>query len=168
MGVAFRGGVVLGLAVSVWTFFMGFTGWYKHPVLLFAFWLVVPMQIAVLVWSLGQTADRRGYLAQLGLGVAVSAAGGIIIFFSSLLFTMVVFPHYFQEIHALQESVLRQSGNSEAEIQKMLAAASRDATPVGQALSGLIGTLFTGFLASIGIAAFARRKDAAPAVRPGG
>jgi hypothetical protein len=161
MIVAIRGGAVLGLLVTLWMFFMGFAGWYKHPVLLFAFWLVVPLQMAVLIWSLGKTADRRGYIAQAGLGLAISALGGIIIFFASLLFTTVAFPRYFQEIRALQESLLRQAGKSEPEIRSLLELASRDATPVGQALAGLIGTLATGLIASVVIAAFARRRDPA-------
>jgi hypothetical protein len=166
MIVAIRGGVVLGLLISFWTFFMGFMGWYRHPVLLLAFWLVVPAQIAVLIWSLGQTADRHGYWAQFGLGVLISALGGVLIFGSSLLFTTVVFPHSIQEMQALQENALRQSGRSEAEIQRMIEAAARDATPMAQALSGFLGTLFTGLLASTGIAAFARRKRAVPVLPP--
>lgn len=163
MKVAIRGGLVLGVLVALWTYFMGITGWYKHPVLLFAFWLVVPVQIAVLIWSLGKTAERRGYLVQVGLGLAVSVVGGILIFLSSLLFTGVLFPHYFQEMHALVEQALRESGKSEAEIRRLLEVYSRDATPVGQALAALYGTLATGFLASIVIAALARRKDSTSA-----
>jgi len=163
MGVAIRGGVVLGVLVTLWTYFMGITGWYRHPMLLFGFWLVVPVQIAVLVWSLGKTADRRGYLAQFGLGMAISALGGVIIFFSSLLFTTVAFPRYFQEMRALQEEVLRQAGTSAVESRRILELTARDATPVGQALAALYGTLATGLLASIVIAALARRKDSVPA-----
>jgi hypothetical protein len=166
MSVAIRGGVVLGLLVTFWTYFMGFTGWYKHPVLLLAFWLVVPAQIAVLIWSLGQTADRQGYWAQVGLGVLISALGGAIIFCSSLLFTTVVFPHSIREMQTLQENALRQSGRSQAEVRRMIEAAARDATPMAQALSGFLGALFTGLLASIGIAAFGRRKRAGAAFPP--
>jgi hypothetical protein len=167
MSIAIRGGLVLGLLVVAWIFFMGFTGWYRHPVLLFAFWLVVPVQIGVLIWSLGQTASRHGYLSQLGLGMAVSATGGVLIFLGSLLFTLVVFPHYLEEVRALQVELLRQAGKSEAEIRSLMELTARDATPVGQATAGLIGTLVTGFVASIGIAAFARRKGAAPPHHPG-
>jgi hypothetical protein len=167
MGAAVRGGVVLGLLVSLWTLFMLATGWYKDPLFLFAFWLVVPMQIAVLIWTLGRTSDRYGFATQLGLGLLVSAIGGTVIFFSSILFTGVAFPHYFREMHALQERILRGSGKSEAEVQRMLAVMSQDATPLGQAVSGLAGTMVTGLLASLGVAAYAHRRRPAPPRRQG-
>jgi len=42
----------------LWTLVMGVTGWYKHPVLLNMFWVVVLIEIGVLVWGLRQTAAR--------------------------------------------------------------------------------------------------------------
>lgn len=36
-------GIALGVLVAIWTFLMGFTGWYKDPVLLNLFWFVIAM-----------------------------------------------------------------------------------------------------------------------------
>ena len=50
----FRAGLLLGILVVLWTFVMGFTGWYRHPSLLFLFWLVIPLQVAVLLSEPGR------------------------------------------------------------------------------------------------------------------
>jgi hypothetical protein len=36
-------GIALGVLVAIWTFLMGFTGWYKDPVLFNLFWFVIAM-----------------------------------------------------------------------------------------------------------------------------
>jgi hypothetical protein len=40
---------------------MGFTGWYKDPTLVKLFFLVIPIEIAVLVIGLRKTAPGQGY-----------------------------------------------------------------------------------------------------------
>ncbi|HEX7597688.1 MAG TPA: hypothetical protein VF518_05700, partial [Polyangia bacterium] len=74
-----RAGLILGLSVAAWTFIMGFTGWYKHPSLLFLFWLVVPMQIGILLWALRAMAPTSGYGRQVWNGVSSSLLGSMII-----------------------------------------------------------------------------------------
>lgn len=56
MNTILKTGALIGLTCGAWTFVMGFAGWYKHPALQYAFWLVVVIQIALLVWGLRQTA----------------------------------------------------------------------------------------------------------------
>lgn len=155
-----RAGVVLGLLVAVWTFVMGITGWYKHPVLLFLFFLVIPMEFAVITWALGKTAATRGYWPQVRDGVLISIVASVVIFCSSLLFTTVAFPKYFAELRAIQEQALQQQGKSEVEIQAILDQTAQGATPLANAMNGVIGTIVTGLAFSMIVAAFARRKDA--------
>ena len=159
MNTILKAGVVLGLLVEVWTLVMGFTGWYRHPVLLYLFFLVIPIQIAVLIWALRKTAaEGRRYWGQVSAGVLISAIAGIIIVVGSLLFTTVFFPDYFQELSGMQEQMMHQAGKSEAEIRAALNAAAKTNTPMAQAMSGLIGTLVTGLVASLAISGFSRAK----------
>lgn len=154
-----RAGVVLGLLVAVWTLVMGITGWYKHPVLLFLFLLVIPMQFAVIAWALGKTAAVQGYWPQVRGGMLLSVVASVIVFLQSLFFTTVAFPHYFRELREVQEQALHNSGKSGEEIKAILDATARDMTPLSEARNGMIGTLVTGLVFSLIVSAFARRKD---------
>ena len=94
-----KAALLLGFTCIAWQLVMGLTGWYLHPILLNLFWLVILIQIAVLVWGLRKTAlEGRSYWSQVGAGTLMSVYGGVIIFFGSLLFTIVLFPHYFEDI----------------------------------------------------------------------
>jgi hypothetical protein len=152
-------GIILGLLVVGWTFVMGMTGWYKDPALLNLFWVVVLIQVVVLVWGLRLTAADNTYGQQVLAGLLMSLIGGAIIFCGSLLFTTVAFPQYFAELKALGQETLRAQGKSEAEIVQILAMTGPTQTPFWQALFGAIGTLLTGLVASLVIAAVVRKKS---------
>ncbi len=153
-----RTGIAIGISCAVWMFVMGFTGWYRDPVMLNAFWVVVAIEIGLLVWGLRCTAATRGYWGQVGAGTAMAIIGAVIIFGASVLFTAVVFPDYFHELRAIQEQILRDSGMAEGDIQARLQAGAAMRTPVMNALQGFVGTVVTGFVASLVIAAFTRRR----------
>jgi len=159
MNTIVKAGLVLGVLVEIWSFIMGFAGWYKSPSLAGLFWVVVAIQIAVLMWALKRTAaEGRGYGGQLGAGTLISVIGGVIIVVGSILFTTVVFPHYFQDVSALQEAKLRAAGRSDAEIQQMMAMVAKTMNPGMQAVFGFCGTLITGFVVSLILGAFFRAK----------
>jgi hypothetical protein len=127
-------GILIGALCAVWTFVMGFTGWYRDPTMAAVFFLVIPIEIGGLIWGLKRTAaEERTYRAQVVAGTLMSVVAGVIIIASSLLFTT-VFPDHLQELEARGSS----------------------ATPMGQALDGFIGTLVTGILASAEIAIWVR------------
>jgi hypothetical protein len=150
-------GVTIGVLCGVWTFVMGFTGWYKEPSLANLFFLVVLIEIGGLIWGLRRTAaEGRTYGGQVVAGTMMAVVAGVIIIASSLIFTTVAFPEYFSEIEAAQRQMLQAEGKSEAEIAETIAAGSVAATPMAQAMSGFIGTLITGILASAVIALFVR------------
>jgi len=164
-------GVLIGVLCAIWTFVMGFTGWYKDPAMANAFFVVIPIEIGGLLWGLRRTAaEGRTYGGQVIAGTMMSIVAGVIIIASSLLFTMVAFPDYFRELEAAQRQILQQQGKSPAEIEETVAASAAASTPMGQAVAGFIGTLVTGIVASAVIALVFRRKpysaDAAP--RPPG
>jgi len=153
-----RAGVILGLSVAAWTFIMGFTGWYKHPSLLFLFWLVVPMQIGILLWTLRAMAPTSGYGRQVWNGVSSSLLGSMIIYAASILFTTVVFPHYFQDLEALGRQIMARQGLSPAQIEAAVRAQAPMQTPRASAMAGAIGTVVTGFFTSVVAALWLRKK----------
>jgi hypothetical protein len=154
-----KAGLLLGILCGAWTFVIGFTGWYKDPVMLNMFYLVVVFEIGILIWGLRKTAALgRGYGGQVGAGMLISLIGGVIIIGSSILFTSVVFPDYFQELQGIQVQMMRAQGKSDLEIASIIAATAPMQTPVMNALTGFAATIFTGLLGSLIIAAFVRKK----------
>jgi hypothetical protein len=152
-------GLIIGVACALWTFFMGVTGWYKDPTLLVAFFAVIPIEIAGLVWGLRRTAaEGRGYTSQIVAGTMMAIVAGSIIICSSLLFTTVAFPDYFNELNAAQRAMMQQQGKSDAEITAAIDAAAPMQKPIVNALMGFIGTFITGVVASAVIAIWIREK----------
>ena len=152
--------LVLGLSCMAWQLVMGLTGWYLHPVLLNLFWIVILIQIGVMVWGLRITAgEGRTYGKQVAAGVLMSVFGGIVIFFGSLLFTTVLFPHYFEDIRRVTEEVLKAKGLSPDSIKSQMDLQATAQTPLVSALSGFIGTIVTGLIISLVVAAFVRKKE---------
>ncbi len=152
-------GLLIGVLCSVWTLVMGFTGWYKDPALANVFFAVILIEIGGLVWGLRRTAALgRGYGGQILAGTMMSIVAGVIIIASSLVFTTVLFPHYFAEVERTYRATLLQQGKTEAQIAAAIQASAATATPMAQAMSGFVGTLFTGIVASAVIAIFLRRR----------
>lgn len=156
--VPLRAGVLLGVLVALWTFVMGFTGWYRHPSLLFLFWLVIPLQIIVLAVMLRQTAPTAGYLRQVQNGVGASAIASVIIVAASLLFTTVVFPSYFAELEALGRLQMAKQGLSPEQIEAVVKAQAPMQKPLGSAFAGALGTWITGLFTSLVAAAWYRKR----------
>ena len=112
-----------------------------------------------MIWALRQTAAAgKSYGGQIWAGTLMSVVGGIILFFTSLLFVLVVFPHHFEELRAIQTEMLRSVGKSEAAIAAEVQASAAVQTPLMQALFGFLGTVVTGLLASLVIGIFFRKK----------
>jgi hypothetical protein len=160
MSAIIKTGVVIGILAEVWTYIMGFTGWYKDPGKAFLFIpVVIAIQIAVLYWGLCQTAkEGRNYGGQVGAGLLMSIVAAIIIFIGSIIFTSYVFPEYFEEIRAMTTEQLRAGGVADEQIQTSVDLMSRMQTPLIQAITGVIGTIVTGLVASLVIAIWVREN----------
>ena len=158
MSQTLRTGLWIGALCVAWTFVMGFTGWYKDPALVNAFFLVILVEVALLVVGLRKTAATQGYGRQVLTGTLMAVVAAAIIFCGSLLFTTVAFPSYFQDVRAAQEEMLRAAGKTPAEIEAAVQAASAGQTPLANALAGVVGTVVTGLVASLVIAAFFRKR----------
>jgi hypothetical protein len=152
-------GLLIGVLCSLWTFVMGFTGWYKDPAMMNVFFIVIAIEIGGLIVGLRQTARLgRTYGGQVLAGTMMAIVAGVIIVASSLLFTTLVFPDYVTEVEQATRTALLQQGKSEAEVAEALRVNAASATPMAQAMSGFIGTLITGILASAVIGIFVRSK----------
>jgi hypothetical protein len=166
MSTVLRCGLAIGVWCVVWTFIMGLTGWYKHPVLLNLFWVVVAIEVGLLVVGLRRTAAAGNrYWGQVASGTAMAVVASVVIFAGSLLFTTAVFPSYFADIREMRHAVMQARGMSPAEIahaEQLTAIVQR---PLVNALSGVLGTIVTGFVASLVIGAFCRSRQA-PDVTP--
>jgi hypothetical protein len=169
MNPILRAGTIIGILCAAWTFVMGFTGWYKDPVMLRAFFLVIAIEIGGLVWGLRRTAaEGRTYGAQIVAGALIATVAGAIIIVSSLAFTMVVFPDYFDQLEAAQRQMLAAEGRSADEIERAVESARTSSTPMAQAMAGFIGTFVTGVLASAIIAIWVRARPSPPSHAPAG
>jgi hypothetical protein len=167
MNPVLSAGVLIGLVCGAWTFAMGFTGWYKDPKLANVLFISVAMiiEIAGLIWGLRKTAAQgRSYGGQILAGTMIAIVAGVIIIATSLLFTTVVFPNYFSDIEQAYRTSLQQQGKTDPEIAAALQASAASATPMAQAMSGFIGTLITGIVASAIIGIFVRRHHRAAAI----
>lgn len=158
MTIPIRAGVLLGVLCVIWTFVMGFTGWYKDPVMLNLFFLVILFEIGFVVWALRRTAPTATWGGQMVNGLVLSLVAGVIIASGSLVFTLVAFPSYFADIQAVQTGMLKTQGLSDAQIETQVAAAAAMQTPVINALSGFVGTVVTGLVVSAIAGAIWRKK----------
>ena len=164
MNTIVKAGLILGILCEVWTFLMGFTGWYKDPALLNLFWVVIAIQIGVLIWGLQQTAAQgRKYGGQVAAGTMISAVAAVVVFLGSLLFTLVVFPDYFDQMAEIQRTMLEDKGMSGEEIETVMNAQAAFSTPIVNAVTGAIMTVITGCILSLVIALFVRSKTPAAA-----
>ncbi len=158
MSSTVRTGLLIGVSVVAWTFVMGFTGWYLDPSLLNLFFLVIPIQVSLLVVGLRSSAAENGYGRQVFSGTLASLLASVLIFGGSIFFTTVVFPSYFDELRAVHATMLEQAGKSAEEVRAQVEAMAETQTPFLQALFGAIGTVVTGLVSSLVIAAFARKR----------
>jgi len=153
-----RSGLILGFSVVAWTFVMGFTGWHTPPSLHRLFWLVIPLQIGVLLWTLRGIAAENGYGRQLWTGVGTSVLASVLIYAGSLLATSVVFPDYFQKQERLGRELMAKKGLSPEAIEQVVQAQKPLQTSRASAMAGAIGTVVTGFLVTAVAAVAFRRK----------
>jgi hypothetical protein len=152
-------GLLIGVLCGIWTFLMGATGWYKDPVMVNVFFVVILIEIGGLIWGLRRTAaEGRGYGSQVVAGTMMAIVAGVVIICSSLLFTTVVYPGYFSELEAMHVAMLQQQGLSDSEIARQVSENRVANTPMGQAMQGFIATLVTGILASAIIAIWIRAR----------
>jgi hypothetical protein len=154
MKTMFKVGLVIALLCAAWQVIMIAAGWLTNPKTFAFFYLVVLIQVLILIWGLRQTAAQKSYGGQVLIGTGASIIAGILLFLYSLLVTTVLFPNLIGEMKAMATQSLEAAGQTKEQI----TAALTLNTPLNQATQGLLGTVITGFLASLVIAIFVRKK----------
>jgi hypothetical protein len=166
MSTSIKFGIYTGISVAIWTIIMGFTGWFKDPILLNLFWIVIIFQFVLLFLGLKKSSlevdsnaePGKSYSNLIKDGLLITIIAGVLIFFSSIIFTTLLYPEYFNEIQDSYRQILTSAGKSEVEIEKLLEENSRTQTPFLQALFGFIGTFLTGLLGSAIFSAIFRKR----------
>ncbi len=159
MRVIVVSGVALGALISAWVALFATTGLYRHPSAAWSFQAVTAIQVVVLVFGLRKTAALgRTYWGQVRAGALMSIVGGAVVAIGTLLLMTVVAPHFLEDVRRLEAERLAARGVEQAEIAARMAAAARIQTPGIQAIVGFLGTVATGFVASLVIGAFIRAR----------
>ena len=118
--------------------------------------LAIAINVVMVFLALRETADIATWSQQFRNSVVVGAIGAVIIFASSWLMTVVVFPDYYAEYAAGMHDALTAAGIAGDEIDVQMAAVTQT-TPVSSAFSGALGAAITSFLAGALIGRFKRR-----------
>ena len=169
MKTIIRGGILLGVLVTIWMFIFGAMGMHRNLMGQVVFPCVATLiELAVLIWGLRRTAaEGRRWFGQVSAGTMLAFVGGCVVFAASYLYVTSVNPGYIGESMQATAEALRASGKDDAAVQAQMAQMAQMATPVWQALSGFIGTVVTGFILSAILGLFIRAKSpAAPAAVP--
>ncbi len=157
MNTTTKTGVVLGVAVEIWTLIVIAMGWHADMVMQAMFWVVILIQAGLLTWGLRLTArEGRTYGKQVVAGLVMSCIAAAIVFVGSFLIVTVAYPNYFAEIEAAGREAFLASGLSETEAEERVKAMAAFQTPLMNSLSGAVGTILTGTILSAIIGAFVK------------
>ena len=160
MKTIIRGGILLGILVTIWTYLFGLTGMHRMAAGSLIFAIVATLiELAVLAWALKRTAaEGRRWFGQVSAGTLLAFVGGCLILATSYIYVTQVNPNMTAEVREAAVSALRSQGLDDAAIQQSLAARAKGETPMAQALMGFFMTVFTGFVLSAVLASFIRSK----------
>ena len=160
MKTIIRGGILLGILVTIWTFIFGMTGMHKSLAGAMLFPIIATVvELAVLVWALKRTAaEGRGWFGQVSAGTLLAFVGGCLILATSYLYVTQVHPTYLAEVRDAGIAAMRSAGLDEAMITQQMAAQEKYSTPMAQAVFGFLGTVITGFVLSAILGIFIRSK----------
>jgi hypothetical protein len=159
MNVAVKHGVALGVVVGALGFLLAALGMHMNPALPMVFvGLATIINVVVMFLALRRTASASSWVGQVRNGLALGVVGAVIVFASSWVMTALVFPDYHAEFAAAQRATLESLGVSAADVELQMVAFEQ-ATSVGSALSGAVGTLITSAVSAAVIGFFKRQND---------
>jgi len=166
MKTVIRGGILLGILVSIWTFIYGAAAMHKSASTAMLFPLVATViELVVLVWALRRTAaEGRRYMGQVSAGTLLAFVGGCLILATSYLYVTQFHPTMMAEANEATIAAFRSQGWDEAKIQQTMAAQAPYQTAIAQAVVGFLATVITGVVLSAILAIFIRSK--APKLSP--
>jgi hypothetical protein len=164
MNVIIRGGVLLGVLVTIFTWIYAFSGMHRNFGAAMTFPLVATLiEVGVLIWALKKTAAQgRHYLGQVSAGTLLAFVGGCLIFATSFMLVSQLYPSYFAEVNAAGTEYYRARGMDDAAIQIELARSTAMQTPAMQAVMGFVMTVLTGLVVSAIAAIWIRNREPKP------
>jgi len=164
MNMIIRGGVMLGVLVTIWSWAFAFTGMHKNPNGSLIFPIVATLiEIAVLIWALRKTAAQgRGWFGQVSAGTMLAFVGGSLIFATSFMLVTQLYPTYVAEANAAMAEAFRAKGMDDAAVQAEMAKLAPSQTPLALSVTGFVATVVTGLVVSLIIATFVRSKAPKP------
>lgn len=159
MNVAFRWGVILAIVVTLMNAIVIITGMHRNPITgsLVPIALAILINLVVVFLVLRTTKSEFDYGGQLRNGLVLGIVGGVLVGAGAWILLALVFPHAIAQAREGTLAFLKTAGMSEQQIQTQTAAMNR-ATPLSQALPGVLGTFFTSIVGAAIIGAFLRRK----------
>lgn len=150
-------GVSLGIDATILMAIMMFTDLYLNPNMVWIFMLIIPLQLLTIIAALKMgTNNGNTYRDQIMLGLKVSLLAGLIAAGTSYLFTTTLKPTYFADIKAMGQQIYAK--NPTPEMAAQIEQYNSMATPELNSLSGFLGSTICGFLMSLIVAAFLRKK----------
>jgi hypothetical protein len=151
--------VILGAAVAVLNLVFGAVGWHRTYEMSFVFLAIaILINVLTVVLCLRERASSAGWLGQVKNGLIVGLVGSAIIFVTSWLVTVAVFPDYFTEMAEGYRATYANMGLSEDEVADLVAATAAT-SPVKSAFDGVVGTMATSLLVATIAGGWLRNKD---------
>ncbi len=168
MKTIIRGGILLGILVTIWAYIFGLTGMHRNMGAALLFPIVATViELAVLLWALKRTAaEGRRWFGQVSAGTLLAFVGGCLILATSYIYVTQIHPTYMSEVHEAGLASYRAQGMDEAKIQQLTAQQAPYQTPMAQAVMGFVATVLTGFFLSAILGFFIRSKDPQPVAVP--
>lgn len=159
---AMTSGLILGLALIVFSVVLYILGIYKPPT-----WVGILNYVLIIGGIFyGQKKFRDdelgGYISYgkaLGTGVLVALFASIIYGVYFYLLTAVIDPGYIDQIYAATEEALLEKGNSEDQVEQMLDAAKQYMTPIMLLVSSVIGFVFWGTIFALITSIFVKKNE---------
>ncbi len=159
MGVIVKWSIVLAVLVTVVSLAIMGTGMHRNPVVggLASIGLAIVLNVVVVVLALRQTAPGSAYVRQLLNGALIGVIAGCLIFASSWMMLSFVFPNAIAEMKTGYVETMQAAGATDEQVEQ-LRTRMESATPVNQAVPGLVGTFFTSLIVAAVAGAFLRKK----------
>ncbi|HPX06012.1 MAG TPA: DUF4199 domain-containing protein [Tenuifilaceae bacterium] len=159
---AMTSGLILGLALIVFSVVLYILGIYKPPT-----WVGILNYVLIIGGIFyGQKKFRDdelgGYISYgkaLGTGVLVALFASIIYGVYFYLLTAVIDPGYIDQIYAATEEALLEKGNSEDQVEQMLDVAKQYMTPIMLLVSSVIGFVFWGTIFALITSIFVKKNE---------
>ena len=144
MAIPMKWGAILGIAVGAMGFVFAGAGLHTNPATTAMVFvgLAIVINVVVVIVGLRATAGGSSWGWQLANAAVI---GAVIIFASSWLMTVVVFPDYYSEMFEGYRQGFASSGMSQEQIATEMRAIEAS-TPVSSALSGATGAVVTSLL----------------------